>query len=105
MVNLEQKNFQSEVLNSKTPVLVDFWAPWCGPCRMVAPIVEELANEYAGKLVVGKVNVDDNQELASQYNIMSIPTICLFKDGKVAFQLVGFRPKKEIVQQLEAYLK
>ncbi len=104
LANYDQSNFKKEVLESKIPVLVDFWAPWCGPCKMVAPVVEEIAAEYEGKIVVGKVNVDDNQELASEYGVMSIPTICLFKNGAQAFRLVGFRPKKEITAEIDKHL-
>ncbi|MGE5582790.1 MAG: thioredoxin [Bacillota bacterium] len=104
MINLERSNFKKEVLESKIPVLVDFWAPWCGPCKMLAPVIEEIAAGYAGKIQVGKVNVDDNQELAGEYGVMSIPTICLFKNGSQAFRLVGFRPKKEIMTEIDKYL-
>jgi thioredoxin 1 len=88
--------FPAEVLAATMPVLVDFWAPWCGPCRMVAPVVEEIAKDYEGKLKVVKINVDDCQELAAQYGIMSIPTLCLFKNGECIERLIGLRPKKEI---------
>ncbi len=104
MIDLDQSNFQKEVLDSKVPVLVDFWAPWCGPCKMVGPVIEEIASQYSGKIEVGKINVDDNQQLASEYGVMSIPTICLFKDGNPAFKLVGFRPKKEIAGEIDKYL-
>lgn len=104
MTNFDQVSFQKEVLGAKEPVLVDFWAPWCGPCRMVAPVIEEIANEYTGKIRVGKVNVDENQEIAIKYNVMSIPTICLFLGGEPVLRLVGFRPKKEITVEIEKYL-
>jgi thioredoxin 1 len=104
MTNYDQSNFKKEVLESKTPVLVDFWAPWCGPCKMVAPVVEEIAAQYTGKIEVGKINVDDNQELANEYGVMSIPTICLFKDGTPVSRLVGFRPKKEIAAEIDKCL-
>ena len=104
MTNYDQSNFKNEVLESKIPVLVDFWAPWCGPCKMVGPVIEELAAQYDGKIQVGKINVDDNQELAGQYGVMSIPTICLFKNGSPAFHLVGFRPKKEIAAAIDKHL-
>ncbi len=93
---LRADNFEQEVLNSKIPVLVDFWASWCGPCRMLAPVIEEIAKEYEGKIKVGKVNVDDEGELALKYNIVSIPTVILFKDGIKADKFVGFKPKDEI---------
>jgi thioredoxin 1 len=105
MLTLTQDTFKNDVLNSKEPVLVDFWAPWCGPCRMVAPVVEEVAADYATKIKVGKVNVDENQELASEYGVMSIPTLCLFQGGQVVSRMVGFRPKKEIVAEIEKLLK
>ncbi len=89
-------NFDEEVLKSSVPVLVDFWAEWCAPCKMVAPSIEELASEYEGKLKVGKVNVDSNPNIASTYQIRSIPSIVFFKDGKVADQIVGAVPKKQI---------
>jgi len=85
-------NWKKEVEQSNVPVMVDFWAPWCGPCRMVSPVIEKLAGKYSGKIKVVKVNVDDNQELAMKYNIMSIPTIMLFKDGKALDQAIGAAP-------------
>ncbi|ADL68766.1 thioredoxin [Thermoanaerobacterium thermosaccharolyticum] len=94
-VTITKNNFQEEVVNSNIPVLVDFWAEWCGPCRMVSPIIEELANDYEGKVKVGKINVDDENELAVQFKIMSIPTIALFKDGKMVDKIVGARPKSD----------
>lgn len=86
-------NFASEVLGSSTPVLVDFWAEWCGPCRMVAPTLDQLATELDGKVRIAKLNVDDNQRVAMQYNVSSIPTFILFKDGKIADRLMGAMPK------------
>ncbi|MBQ6400691.1 MAG: thioredoxin [Firmicutes bacterium] len=100
-LTLTKDNFEQEVLNSDIPVLVDFWAVWCGPCQMVGPIVAELAEEYAGKVKVGKVNVDEQPELAMKYGIMSIPTMILFKGGEVDNQIVGALPKESI----EAILK
>ena len=96
-IELTAKNFNEEVLESPLPVLVDFWATWCGPCRMIAPTVEEIAAEYDGKVKVGKVNVDDEPELASAFGIDSIPTLMVFKNGEVAGTLVGLRKKEDIV--------
>ena len=96
-------NFQTEVLSSQQPVLVDFWAPWCGPCRMVGPIVEELAGSYAGKVKVGKLNTDDNPNVASRYGIMSIPTILLFKNGEIVDRIVGAVPKKDFEKMLTTH--
>jgi thioredoxin 1 len=101
-VTLNESNFQSEVLNSSEPVLVDFWAEWCGPCRMIGPIVEEIHNEYSGKAKVGKLNVDENPNIAGEYGIRSIPTLLIFKDGKVVDKLVGALPKNQITAKLEA---
>ena len=95
-ITLTKTNFEVEVLKSDKPVLVDFWAPWCGPCRMLAPVLAEVAAEKGDKIKVGKVNVDENPELAAQYGISGIPAILLFKDGKVAATSVGFKPKAEL---------
>ena len=103
-VAIDQENFEQFVLNSATPVLVDFWAPWCGPCRMVAPVVDELAEEYAGTVSFGKVNVDENPQIASRYGIMGIPALILFKEGKPMTNIVGFKPKAEIKRSLDSVL-
>lgn len=99
-LTITKENFENEVLKSDIPVLVDFWAAWCGPCKMLAPTIEELAKEYEGKVKVGKINVDEQQELASKYGIMSIPTVLVFKGGNVAAQSVGFVPKEKLVAML-----
>ena len=99
VININKNNFQNEVLNSEKPVLLDFWAPWCGPCRMVSPIVDEIAAER-GDIRVGKVNVDEEPELAGQFGVMSIPTLVVMKGGKVANQMVGARPKSQILAML-----
>ena len=104
-VTIEEAKFNDIVTKAKNPVLVDFWAPWCGPCRMVAPIVDELANEYEGKVDFGKVNVDENPKIASQFGVMSIPTLIIFKDGKPITNLVGFRPKNDLKKSLDAVLE
>jgi thioredoxin 1 len=98
------EDWNSEVLMSDTPVLVDFWAPWCGPCRMVAPIVDELATEYEGKVKFVKLNTDDNIATASKYGIRSIPTLMVFKSGEAVDQVIGFRPKSELKKSLEKVL-
>ena len=99
VINIKMNNFQNEVLNSEMPVLLDFWAPWCGPCRMVGPIVDEIADEH-GDIKVGKVNVDEQPELAAQFGVMSIPTLVVMKGGKVVKQMVGARPKNQILSML-----
>ena len=100
-IKVTSANFEEEVLKSEIPVLLDFWATWCGPCRMIAPALEEIANEYEGKIKVGKVNVDEEGALAAQFGVTGIPYVVLMKDGKIADSFVGYRPKAEI----EALLK
>ena len=101
LLEFTDDNFDTEVLKSNLPVLVDFWAEWCGPCKMIAPIVEEIAGDYAGKVKVGKVNVDFNNQVAMQYGIRGIPALLVFKDGSVANQIVGAVPKNNITQILD----
>jgi thioredoxin 1 len=101
---LTDQNFKSEVLESKMPVLVDFWAEWCGPCKQIAPIVEELSRIYDGKLKVGKLDVDSNNQTAISYMIRSIPSLLFFKDGKVVDQIVGAVPRQQFVNKVEAVI-
>lgn len=101
ILNLTDENFEEKVLNSNKTVLVDFYADWCGPCKMMSPIIDELAKEIGDKVKIGKVNVDENQKLAIEYLIMSIPTIVIIKNGEVAKSILGVRPKEEILKVLE----
>lgn len=101
---LNEASFQTEVLESAVPVLVDFWAVWCGPCRMLTPTIESLASEYEGKVKVAKVNVDENQQLAAKYGIMSIPTVMIFNGGKVVEQYIGVQPKGVYEDALKKYI-
>lgn len=100
-LKITRENFENEVMKSNIPVLIDFWAPWCGPCQMMGPIIEQLAEEYEGKAKVGKVNVDEEGELSQAFGVMSIPTIVLVKDGKIVKQAVGARPKAEVEAMLQ----
>ncbi|MDQ7858950.1 MAG: thioredoxin [Armatimonadota bacterium] len=104
-VVVTEQTFEAEVLKSPTPVLVDFWAEWCGPCRLIAPIVEEFATEYDGRLKVAKVDVDDNQNLAMRYSIMSIPTLGVFRGGQMVDRIVGYMPKAELKRRLDGALQ
>jgi len=103
-IAVSQADFQAKVLDAAGPVLVDFWAEWCGPCRTIAPTLEEIAQEKAGTLSVAKVNVDENQDLSGQHGVFSIPTLILFKDGKEVERLVGALPKARLLEKLEPYL-
>ncbi len=103
-IEVNDGNFEEIVLKANTPVLVDFWAAWCGPCRMVAPVVEELVDEYAGKVTFAKLDVDQNSKTASQYGIMSIPSLIIFRGGSPVTNLVGFRPKGDLKRSLDTVL-
>jgi len=103
-IEVADADFEQKVLKAKTPVLVDFWAAWCRPCIMTAPVLEELAKEYAGKLTIAKLDVDQNAKTAAQYNIMAIPNLIIFKDGKPVSQIVGYKPKAELKRSLDAVL-
>ena len=103
-VAVTEQNFEAEVLQSKVPVLVDFWAAWCGPCRAIAPALEEIATEYSGKLKVVKVDVDENQEISIKYDVRSIPTLMLFKNGQVMEKLIGAYPKPKLVSTIQGHL-
>jgi thioredoxin 1 len=103
IVNLTDTNFEAEVLKSPQPVLVDFWAEWCGPCKQLGPIIDELASEYDGRVKVGKVNIDEHQRVASDYGIRAIPTLLVFKNGEVADQIVGLRSKRDLKASLDKF--
>lgn len=104
VIEIDETNFESEVAKSDIPVMIDFWAAWCGPCRMIAPHVEEASSLYSGKLKVGKVDVDNNHRIASQYSIMSIPAVMFFKNGMVVDQIIGAVPKKTLFDRIEKIL-
>ena len=103
-VTLSDANFQQEVIDSKEPVLVDFWATWCGPCRIIAPVIEELAGEYEGRAKIAKLDVDHNQSTAMAFGVMSIPTLLLFKNGEPVDRIVGFQPKAQLVNRLNKHV-
>jgi len=104
VLEITDENFQSTVLESKEPVLVDFWAPWCGPCRMIAPAIEELSNDYQGRVKVGKLNTDDNPKVASSLGVSAIPTVMLFKGGSVVERFVGMQPKTRMSSAIDGHL-
>ena len=104
LIKLTDENFEDEVIKSDKPVLIDFWATWCSPCRMIAPIVEELATEYEGKAKIGKLDVDSNQQTSIKYGVRSIPTLLIFKDGEVKETIIGAVPKKNIVEKLNSVI-
>jgi thioredoxin 1 len=103
-ITFTDENFEKEVVNSDKPVLIDFWAVWCGPCKIIAPVIEELAGEYDGKVKVGKLDVDENQQVSIKYGVRSIPTLLIFKNGKVKDTIIGAVPKAQIVQKLDSAL-
>ena len=104
-ITITDSNFETEVIKSNVPVLIDFWATWCGPCKAIAPIVEDLAKDYDGKVKIGKIDVDNNQETTIKYGVRSIPTVLIFKDGQVHDSIIGAVPKAKIVQKLDAALQ
>lgn len=103
-LHLDEKNFETEVLKSHLPVLVDFWAEWCGPCKMIGPIIDQLSVELQGKMKMAKINVDEVPELAGKFNVMSIPTLLIFKGGQPVDQIVGAMPKDKLLAKLNAHL-
>jgi thioredoxin 1 len=103
-IELTDANFDEEVISSDIPVIVDFWAVWCGPCKMIAPVVDEIAEEYRGKIKVGKLDVDNNRQIATNFMIRSIPTLLIFKNGRVVEQIIGVVAKSNLVEKIEKYL-
>ncbi len=104
IVTLDDATFDEHVKASDVPVLVDFWAEWCGPCKMITPVLEEIAEEQAGKLQIGKLNIDDNLDVTRRYDVMSIPTLILFKEGEPKARLIGAKPKRQLLEEISAYL-
>jgi thioredoxin 1 len=104
IVTLSDATFDEHVKGSDIPVLVDFWAEWCGPCKMISPVLEEIAAEHEGKIQIGKLNIDDNLEVTRRFDVMSIPTLILFKDGQPEVRLIGAKPKSQLVEEISAYL-
>ncbi|MCD6261776.1 MAG: thioredoxin [Deltaproteobacteria bacterium] len=104
VMHVTDQSFDEEIINSDIPALVDFWAEWCGPCRMVGPVIDELANEYAGKVKIAKVNVDDNRQIPARFGIRNIPTMILFKNGQPVQTIIGARPKEELAKELDKLL-
>ena len=104
IVTLSDATFDEHVKSSDVPILVDFWAEWCGPCKMISPVLEEIAEENAGKLQIGKLNIDDNLEVTRRFDVMSIPTLILFKNGEPEVRLIGAKPKGQLLQEISAYL-
>jgi thioredoxin 1 len=104
IMEINEKNFENEVLKSNLPILVDFWAPWCAPCQMIAPVLEDIAKEYEGKIKLAKVNIQENENLANQYGIMAIPYLKIFKDGRAVDEIIGFQSKEAIVERIKSVL-
>ena len=104
IVTLDDATFDEHVKSSDVPVLVDFWAEWCGPCKMISPVLEEIAEEHAGKIRISKLNIDDNLDVTRRYEVMSIPTLILFKDGEPKARLIGAKPKGQLLQEISEYL-